>query len=102
MILDEAHCFGLSGENNMGIAQGYITHPNFGYSLLIGLGCEANQIKELVSSQGLNDYDSLNSFTIQDTGGTSKTIERGISIIKEILSDQNKIQRKNVNISTIK
>ena len=28
MILDEAHCFGLSGENNMGIAQGYITHPN--------------------------------------------------------------------------
>ena len=28
VILDEAHCFGLSGENNMGIAQGYITHPN--------------------------------------------------------------------------
>ena len=76
------------------VLSGYITHPNFGYSLLIGLGCEANQIKELVSSQGLNNYDNLNSFTIQDTGGTSKTIERGISIIKEILVEQNNIQRK--------
>lgn len=28
VILDEAHCLGLSGENNMGIAQDYISHPN--------------------------------------------------------------------------
>ena len=83
------------------VLSGYITHPNFGYSLLIGLGCEANQIKDLVSSQGLNNYDSLNSFTIQDTGGTSKTIERGISIIKELLVDQNKIQREKVSISNL-
>jgi len=83
------------------VLSGYITHPNFGYSLLIGLGCEANQIKDLVSSQGLNNYDSLNSFTIQDTGGTSKTIERGISIVKEILVDQNKIQREKVSISNL-
>ena len=83
------------------VLSGYITHPNFGYSLLIGLGCEANQIKELVSSQGLNNYDNLNSFTIQDTGGTSKTIERGISIIKEILVEQNNIQRENVSISNL-
>ena len=83
------------------VLSGYITHPNFGYSLLIGLGCEANQIKELVSSQGLNNYDNLNSFTIQDTGGTSKTIERGISIIKEILAEQNNIQRENVSISNL-
>ena len=83
------------------VLSGYITHPNFGYSLLIGLGCEANQIKELVSSQGLNNYDNLNSFTIQDTGGTSKTIERGISIIKEILVEQNNTQRENVSISNL-
>jgi altronate hydrolase len=83
------------------VLSGYITHPNFGYSLLIGLGCEANQIKELVSSQGLNNYDNLNSFTIQDTGGTSKTIERGISIIKEILAEQNNTKRENVSISNL-
>ena len=28
VILDEAHCLGLSGDNNMGIAQDYISHPN--------------------------------------------------------------------------
>ena len=49
----------------------------------------------------MNNYDNLNSFTIQDTGGTSKTIERGISIIKEILVEQNNTQRENVSISNL-
>ena len=90
--------------NQLSISKGIIWlhySSKFWIFLTNWIRCEANQIKELVSSQGLNNYDNLNSFTIQDTGGTSKTIERGISIIKEILVEQNNTQRENVSISNL-
>ena len=65
------------------VLSGYITHPNFGYSLLIGLGCEANQIKELVSSQGLNNYDNLNSFTIQILEEHQKQLKEEYQLLKK-------------------
>ena len=35
------------------VLAGYATHPNFHSSLMIGLGCEANQINDLLAAQGL-------------------------------------------------
>src|SRR5918994_3628261 len=46
---------------------GYARHPNFFSSQLIGLGCEANQVNVLLSSQKLKNQ---NAFTIQEKGGT--------------------------------
>src|SRR5207244_9440179 len=51
---------------------GYARHPNFFSSQLVGLGCEANQINELLSSQSLKRSDKLGAFTIQEKGGTRK------------------------------
>jgi altronate hydrolase len=69
---------------------GYARHPNFFSSQLVGLGCEANQVNVLISSQKLeNQY----AFTIQEKGGTRKAIENGIARIKEILPEANKVQR---------
>src|SRR5258707_13380500 len=42
---------------------GYARHPNFFSSQLIGLGCEANQVNVLISSQKLKNQ---NAFTIQE------------------------------------
>ncbi|HEY0418266.1 MAG TPA: UxaA family hydrolase, partial [Acetobacteraceae bacterium] len=50
---------------------GYARHPNFAAVLIIGLGCEANQIDRLVATQGLEEGALLHTMTIQDTGGTS-------------------------------
>ncbi len=73
---------------------GYAIHPNFYASLLIGLGCEANQINNLLAAQGLKRSDRLKAFTIQDTGGTRKTVEQGIGMIKEMLPDANRVSRE--------
>lgn len=78
---------------------GYARHPNFASLLVVGLGCETNQIPKLMSSQGLESSDRLQVFTIQDTGGTTKTIARGIALIREMLPAANNVRREPVSAS---
>jgi len=78
---------------------GYIRHANFHSVLLVGLGCEANQINSLLAAQGLKRTDHLHAFTIQDKGGTRKAVEEGVARIRELLPDANKVQRETVPAS---
>ena len=64
---------------------GYATHPNIGGALLVGLGCEVMQIPGLMEDYGLKENENFHTMTIQATGGTRKTIERGVEMIKEML-----------------
>jgi altronate hydrolase len=73
---------------------GYATHPNFGAVLAIGLGCEANQLKSWLSHSGLNEGKTLQTFNIQDSGGTAKTVAKGISLVKAMLPDINLSKRQ--------
>jgi altronate hydrolase len=83
------------------VLAGYATHAIFHSSLLIGLGCEANQINDLLAAQGLKRSDQLQTFTIQDTGGTGKTIREGIARVKALLPDANRAMRQTVPASHI-
>src|SRR5258708_14521044 len=78
---------------------GYARHPNFYSSQLVGLGCEANQINMLLSSQGLKKSATLGAFTIQEKGGTRKAVENGIARVKEMLPEANKVKREPVPAS---
>ena len=78
---------------------GYIRHANFHSVLLVGLGCEANQINSLLAAQGLKRTDHLHAFTIQDKGGTRKAVEEGVARIRELLPDANKATRETVPAS---
>ena len=78
---------------------GYARHPNFFSSQLVGLGCEANQINELLSAQQLKRSDKLGAFTIQEKGGTRKAVEAGIARVKEMLPEANKVKRESVPAS---
>ncbi|MEJ8825374.1 altronate dehydratase family protein [Variovorax humicola] len=78
---------------------GYACHPNFASVLVIGLGCETNQIPKLLATQGLSDSARLRSFTIQDTGGTTRTIAHGIEQIKAMLPEANNVKRETVPAS---
>jgi len=78
---------------------GYARHPNFFASQLIGLGCEANQINELLSAHQLKRGDKLGAFTIQEKGGTRKAVETGIARVKEMLPEANKVKRESVPAS---
>jgi altronate hydrolase len=78
---------------------GYIRHANFHSVLLVGLGCEANQINALLAAQGLKRTDHLHAFTIQDKGGTRKAVEEGVARIRELLPDANRVRREPVPAS---
>ena len=54
---------------------GHARHPNFGSAMMVGLGCEANQIPLMVEHFGKPPEGSLHFTTIQHNGGTRRTIE---------------------------
>ena len=77
---------------------GYATHPNFASVLFVGLGCETNQIEGVLEAGGINKVAAgLRTFTIQGSGGTRQTIERGIAMVQEMLADANRVQREPVS-----
>lgn len=83
------------------VMAGYIRHVNFAGVVLIGLGCEANQIQPLLQIECLNESDLLRTMTIQDTGGTRATIARGIAAVREMLPVANRVRRQPVPVSNI-
>jgi altronate hydrolase len=73
---------------------GYAKHPNFAAVLIIGLGCESNQLPRLVAEEGLKTGQRIHTLIIQETGGTRKTVEAGIAKIKEMLPAANAVRRQ--------
>ena len=80
---------------------GYATHANFWGVLVVGLGCEANQINAWLAHSSLREGETLKVFNIQDTGGTRKTVEKGIALINEMLPQANKVRREPCSASHI-
>ncbi|RKJ94920.1 UxaA family hydrolase [Alicycliphilus denitrificans] len=81
---------------------GYARHPNLAGALIVGLGCERNQVDALVQSQGLQPGQLLRTFVMQDMGGTRATIAAGITAIEEMLPVANQARRQAVSASHLK
>ena len=81
---------------------GYARHPNLAGVLIVGLGCERNQVDSLVDSQGLREGKLLRTMVMQDVGGTRATIEAGIRAIEEMLPIANEARRTTVSASHLK
>ena len=75
---------------------GYARHANFAAVLVVGLGCETNQIQGLIAQEGLQEGVRLVAFSIQDTGGTARTVARGIAEIERLLPEANAVTRQMV------
>jgi altronate hydrolase len=80
---------------------GYAGHPNLSAALVVGLGCEVFQIERLKSKYGLIEGDNFRTMTIQDTGGTKKTIEAGVARIGEMLPRANQVRREAIPASEL-
>jgi len=72
---------------------GYATHANFAGVLVVGLGCEANQINAWLAHSSLREGEELQVFNIQDSGGTTKTVNKGIALVQAMLPKANLAQR---------
>tara|TARA_Y100000589_G_scaffold323656_1_gene358527 strand:+ start:31 stop:1542 length:1512 start_codon:yes stop_codon:yes gene_type:complete len=81
---------------------GYAKHPNHAGILMVGLGCEMNQIDWLLEMYGLKQGTLFQTMNIQENQGLKKTVEKGIQIIKEMLPEANKFTREYCQVSELK
>jgi altronate hydrolase len=79
---------------------GYARHPNFSHVIVLGLGCEVNQIGDLLREHRLADR--LRNMDIQSMGGTRKTVEAGIAFVREVLAESNSVRRETIPVSELK
>lgn len=70
---------------------GFKNHPNFSHVFIVGLGCECAQISLFVDS--MKKHNRIHFLTIQEEGGTRKTVDKVFGQIKELLKEANTIKR---------
>ncbi|SOH94945.1 altronate hydrolase/galactarate dehydratase [Monaibacterium marinum] len=80
---------------------GYAAHPNFGGILLVGLGCEVLQLADLVKGQQITADGPLRYMTIQQSGGTRRTIDRGVEHLASLAEFANRASRQPAPISEL-
>ena len=80
---------------------GYALHANFGGILIMGLGCEANQIAGLMRAHKLEAGPFLHTMTIQESGGSIATMNKALAAIREMLPVVNDVKRETVPASHI-
>jgi altronate hydrolase len=81
---------------------GFARHPNFAGVLVIGLGCERNQLEGLMKQEGLSPHERLHTFVMQETGGTRRTIEAAVAAVEAMLPGANEARRETVSASHLK
>ncbi|MFM0258437.1 UxaA family hydrolase [Paraburkholderia sediminicola] len=107
-IVPVTHSFGCCIDHHgEGVQQlrrtigGYIRHPNFAGVLVIGLGCEANQMGALFIAEGVEPGATMVPLVIQEQGGTQKTVDAAIAAIETMLPAANEAKREPLPISNL-
>jgi altronate hydrolase len=105
-IVPVTHSFGCCIDHNgEGIQQlrrtigGYVRHPNFAGVLVIGLGCEANQMGAMFVAEGVETGEMTVPLVIQEQGGTQKTVDAAIAAIEKMLPVANNAVREPLPVS---
>ncbi|MCC0030669.1 MAG: altronate dehydratase [Brucellaceae bacterium] len=80
---------------------GYARHPNHGGILMVGLGCEMNQIDWLLEAYGIEKGPLFQAMNIQDVAGLKRTVELGIEKVRAMLPEANKAVREPCPVSEL-
>jgi len=81
------------GISHMITLQHICKNPNVAGALVVGLGCEylkAGDLEQYSIQAGRN----VRSLVIQEDGGSQKTAAKGVEIVKEMLAEAKKLERK--------
>ncbi len=81
---------------------GHATHPNVGAAIFVGLGCEVMQVARMKQVFDAAGSDRFHGLTIQETGGTTKTIAAIVATVKGLLPEVNEVRREAVPASALK
>ncbi len=87
------------------VLAGIARHPNVGGYLLIGLGCEVNQVQGIVRNEHLDQLREGElppvTMDIQTLGGIRKTVDAGVAAIEKMLPKVNDVQRTKQPLSKL-
>jgi len=80
---------------------GYATNPNMGGVVMVGLGCEGFQIPRFKEAYRVEESETFRTMTIQEVGGTKKTVEAGVEAVKAMLPTVNAARRQTLPASEL-
>jgi altronate hydrolase len=89
-------------DNLQRVLWGHATHPNVGAAVFVGLGCEVMQVARMKARFGNAAAGRFHGLTIQDTGGTAKTVARIVEEIHALLPQVNQATREPVPASALR
>jgi altronate hydrolase len=98
------HQFGCSQmgddhENTKETLQNIAKHPNAGAVLVLGLGCENNQVKEFRESFGEYDPNRVKFMVMQDV---EDELEAGLKMLTELYDEMKNDRRTKADVSELK
>ncbi len=88
------------------VLAGMALHPNVAGYLLVGLGCESNQLQELIEAMALDRgpqalWKRPVFLNIQENHGIATTVEEGARLLREMLPAANAVTRESIPISEL-
>jgi altronate hydrolase len=87
------------------VTAGMARHPNISGYVMIGLGCEMNQVGILQKEHGLERTAPGECapvfMTIQQTGGVRKSVEAGVAAVAKLLPRANELRRSAQPVSKL-
>ena len=86
--------YGVGMDALQRVMWGYIRHPNVCGVLMVGLGCEGNQIEWLMEAYGIEKGPLFQWMNIQNVAGLGKTIDLGVEKIRGMLPIANEAVRE--------
>jgi altronate hydrolase len=94
------HSIGPDTEQLRRTLAGVLAHPNVSSALIVGLGCETNQISQYLGSRAPAGS-HIAGFTLQESGGTRSTVEAARRQISVFLDRASAETRSEVPLSKL-
>ncbi|TQS73074.1 altronate dehydratase [Rhodobacteraceae bacterium] len=79
--------------------KGYRDHPNFGGVLIVGLGCEVNQLTLYKPTEWTKER--FQTFNIQEVGGSRSAVRRALELLRPIAAAANADTRTEQPVSKL-
>lgn len=87
-------------EQTFRILSGFGKNPNVASVLIVALGCEAISCEKLADEISKSGK-PVETLTIQEENGLKETIEKGINIVRKLVSEASHLRRKKVDLSSL-
>lgn len=92
---------GPGWDNLQRVLWGHASHPNIGAAVFVGLGCEVMQIARMKSAFDAKGHERFHGLTIQEKGGTRRTVEEIVGKVRDLLPGINAVTRTKEPVSSL-